>query len=220
MAFSVDLTDKINEYIYGHLPKEEWYNENFYPFIKNVELRERLIVEFKNARVIYKIFEGLQAKGELQLAQIKTQVIMYVSIQEAVINYILFEVFNDKEEVKDLLSREQFTQIMIPRCNLEKLKKELTHCEKEIFTCFKEIKQIDKTKIRYDRKVEACYKLKLIDQKLKDDLIELYKYRNTVHLEAELKKNLNYNLEMGQLAYRRVEGLSIQLKESLKNINQ
>ncbi|WP_394862839.1 hypothetical protein [Paraclostridium bifermentans] len=220
MAFSVDLTDKINEYIYGHLPKEEWYNENFYPFIKNVELRERLIVEFKNARVIYKIFEGLQAENELLLAQIKTQVIMYVSIQEAVINYILFEVFNEKEEVKNLLFQERLTQIMIPKVKVEKLKEELTHCEKEIFTYFKEIKQIDKTKIRYDQKVEACYKLNLIDQKLKDDLIKLYEYRNTVHLEAELKKNLNYNLEMGQVAYRRVEGLSIQLKESLKNINQ
>jgi len=46
-------------------------------------LRDRLIVEFINARKIYKFFEGLQASDELLLAQIKTQVIMYVSIQEA-----------------------------------------------------------------------------------------------------------------------------------------
>ncbi len=107
---------------------------------------------------------------------------------------------------------------MIPNKKIEKLRNELIHDGKEILTYYKDKKTVDKTKIRYDQKVNACYKLRLIDLQLKEDLIKLYEYRNTVHLEAELKKNLDYNLEMGFLAYRRVEGLSIQLKESLKTI--
>ena len=215
MPFSTDLQEKITDYVYGHLPEKNWYDENFYPFIKNRPLRDRLIVEFKNSRVIYKIFEGLQAENELLLAQIKTQVIMYVSIQEAVINYVLFELLEDKEPVQELLFQERLTQITIPNNKIQLLKKVLIHDGKEIFTYYKQKKTVDKTKIRYDQKVNACSKLMLIDLSLKEDLINIYEYRNTVHLEAELKKNLDYNLEMGLLAYRRVEGLSIQLKESL-----
>jgi hypothetical protein len=203
--------------VYGHLPREEWYEKRFYTFIKNANLRERLIIEYKNSRVIYKIFEGLQAKDELLLAQIKTQVIMYVSIQEAVINYVLFDLFEAKRPVQDLLFQDRNTQIMIRSQKKEKLKKELIHDGKEILTFYKEKKPVDKTKIRYDQKVEGCFRLNLIDVQLKDDLIKLYKYRNTVHIELELKQNLDYNLDMGNLAYRRVEGLSMQLTESLKS---
>ncbi|WP_199868553.1 hypothetical protein [Virgibacillus senegalensis] len=106
---------------------------------------------------------------------------------------------------------------MIPRHKKEKLERELIHDGKEILTFFIEKKEVDKTKIRYDQKVEACYQLNLIDSELKGDLKKLYKYRNTVHLESELRQNLDYNLDMGNLAYRRVEGLSKQSTESLKN---
>lgn len=140
---------------------------------------------------------------------------MYVSIQEAVVNYVLFDLYEAKEPVQKLLFQERNTQIMIPIHKKEQLKKSLIHQGKEILTYYKEKKLVDKTKIRYDQKVEACYQLNLIDEQLKKDLIKLYKYRNTIHIESELKQNLDYNLEMGNLAYRRVEGLSIQLSENI-----
>jgi len=221
VPFPKELQKNIIEYVYGHLPSDNWYEKNFYPFIKDKNLRERLIVEFKNCRVIYKIFEGLQAKDELLLAQIKTQVIMYVSIQEAVINYVLFELLEAKEPVQNLLFQNRLTQISIPKHKKERLENDLIHDGKEILTYYKEKKIVDKTKIRYDQKVDACYKLNLIDLQLKEDLITLYTYRNTVHIESELRQiekyNLEYNLDMGNLAYKRVEGLSMQLTESLKN---
>lgn len=149
------------------------------------------------------------------LAQIKTQVIMYVSIQEAVVNYVLFNLNKDKEPVQKLLFQDRNTQIMIPKHKKEKLEKNLIHDGKEILTYYKEKKSVDKTKIRYDQKIKACYQLNLIDEQLKKDLIKLYKYRNTVHIESELKQNLDYNLKMGNLAYRRIEGLSIQLSKNI-----
>lgn len=77
MAFTSETKKELENYISGHLPNKEWYESHFYPFIENKSLRDRLIVEFINARKIYKFFEGLQASDELLLAQIKTQVIMY-----------------------------------------------------------------------------------------------------------------------------------------------
>ncbi len=197
------------------LPLESWYEKNFFPFVKNETLRNRLLVEFKNARIIYKIFEGLQAQNELLLAQVKTQVIMYVSIQEAVINYILFEKYSATDEVQKLLRQDRLISIDIPTQQKETLKKQLQHNGKDLHVYFKELKPVDKTKIRYDSKVQVCFELGLISSKLKEDLIQLYEYRNTIHIEAELKKGFDYDLQMSTLAYRRVEGLSIELSQFL-----
>lgn len=219
MPFELKLQEEILKYAYGHLPNEDWYDKNFYPFIKNQELRSRLIIEFKNSRVIYKIFEGLQATDELLLAQIKTQVIMYVSIQEAVINYVLFDLKKDSDIVKGLLFQDRLVQISIPQEKRGKLTRELSHDGKNIITHYLDKKPVDKTKIRYDQKVNTCFNLGLIDSQMKDDLIKLYEYRNTIHIEAELKKGLTYDLEMGELAFRRVEGLSIRFSENLAVTN-
>ena len=67
MAFTSETKKELENYISGHLPNKEWYESHFYPFIENKSLRDRLIVEFINARKIYKFFEGLQASDELEL---------------------------------------------------------------------------------------------------------------------------------------------------------
>ena len=188
MAFTSETKKELENYISGHLPNKEWYESHFYPFIENKSLRDRLIVEFINARKIYKFFEGLQASDELLLAQIKTQVIMYVSIQEAVVNYLLFELFEETNTVKNLLFQERLVKIGIPGHKLEKIAKELEHDKKDIIPCYNKVQAVDKTKIRYEQKVAALLELNLISKGLADDLVKLYEYRNTVHIEAEMKK--------------------------------
>ena len=218
MAFTSETKKELENYISGHLPNKEWYESHFYPFIENKSLRDRLIVEFINARKIYKFFEGLQASDELLLAQIKTQVIMYVSIQEAVVNYLLFELFEETNTVKNLLFQDRLVKIGIPGHKLEKIAKELEHDKKDIIPCYNKVKAVDKTKIRYEQKVAALLELNLISEGLADDLVKLYEYRNTVHIEAEMKKKLVYDLSMGELAYRRVEGLSIEVSNALEKL--
>lgn len=218
MAFTSETSEYIYKYCNSDLPRDEWYKENFFPFIKDKDEKiwNRLVTEHKNARTIYKIFEGLQAKDELLLAQIKTQVIMYVSIQEEVINYILFKLYDETNPVVyELIHREILTKIYIPRTSIEKLKKELNHDNKAIIPCYNKLKRVRKTTIKYEDKVKALAKLDLIDDDFTNDLIKLYEFRNTVHLEAEMKKKFDYNLEMGKLAFRRVEGLSIILSQNI-----
>lgn len=219
MPFTKELSEEVYNYCSSHIPNDEWYQEKFFPFITDQERRERIIIEHKNARFIYKLFEGLQAKDEQLLAQIKTQVIMFVSIQEEVVNYILFDMFKNSEEVSELGMVTQLKRISIPETSLTLLKKVLVHDSKTIIPCFSKITNVQRTKIRYDQKVNALAKMGLIDEVLTEDLIELYEYRNTIHLEAERKKRFNYDLKIGELAYRRVEGLSIQIENSLKNLS-
>lgn len=216
MPFDTQLKETVYNYATIDLPNDIWYDINFFTFIDDDLLRKRLIVEHRNARIIYKIFEGLQAKDDLLLAQIKTQVIMYVSIQEAAISYVLFNIQHNSTTVKLLLNRKQKVAIDVPTIQKEKLKELFIHNDKELFLFYDDTKKVDITKIRYDSKIKACLNLKLISKQLADDLILLYEYRNTIHLEAELKKGFNYNLEMAKLAYRRVEGLNLELSRNLE----
>ncbi|MFI3254692.1 MAG: hypothetical protein R3Y63_10200 [Eubacteriales bacterium] len=220
MPFPSELQTQIYNYLELTLPTEQWYDLNFFTFIADVTLRKRLIVEHKNARKIYKFFEGLAATEDFRLAQIKTQVIMYVSIQEAVINYTLFELFPNSIEVGKLITKKQFKEYSIPNASREKLKSELSHDGKEIICGYHTDTIVDKTKIRYEEKLKVCCELNLISPELADELKKLYEYRNTVHLEAELRKNLSFDLDMGELAYRRVEGLSIVLSQNIANVEK
>lgn len=219
MPFPIDLKEKISDYVNLTLPTDEWYENNLFTFISEKTLRARLITEHKNARIIYKFFEGLGAEDDLLLAQIKTQVIMYVSIQEAIINYVLFELHKENPIVQMLLTSRRLKPIDIPTKSLDKLEKELHHDKKDIICCFYSNSQVDKTKIRFENKLASCVEIGIISKSLELDLKNLYEYRNTVHLEAELRKNLNFDLEMGELAYRRVEGLSMSIDSYLKELS-
>lgn len=63
----------------------------------------------------------------------------------------------------------------------------------------------DISKIRFDDKVDAAVDLDMIAESLGCDLKDIYEARNSVHIHAEIKKNLEFDLEIGRLAYRRMQ---------------
>lgn len=220
MAFSKEIRNKIHEYVQAELPKEEWYGTHFYPFLKDDILRNKLITEFKNARLIYKIFEGLQAENELLLAEVKTQVILFASIQEAVVDYVLYKILEKTDAVQNLLTKNDLVRIDIPQAKKEILKNNLIHDGKNIICYYEKTRPMtekEKFSIRYRQKINALSSLGVISEDLAEDLKCLYEYRNTIHIESDIKKNLSYDLEMGKLAYRRVEGLSIEISKYISD---
>lgn len=131
MPFNSETIKYITEYVENHLPDEDWYDE-YFDFVRDEVLASRLKIEFKNARYIYKIFEGLQVKDELLLAQVRTQIIMYVSIYEALIHYLLFDFYKNTEVVDRLLEKPTAVRINIPAHKLKTLEETLKHDRKEI----------------------------------------------------------------------------------------
>lgn len=65
MPFEKALKDSILSYCIHDLPDDAWYKSAF-SFIKDEKLKNRLIAEFKNARFIYKVFEGVFGKIEIE----------------------------------------------------------------------------------------------------------------------------------------------------------
>ena len=136
MPFEKALKDSILSYCTHDLPDDDWYKSAF-SFIKDEKLKNRLIAEFKNVRFIYKVFEGLSAKDELLLAEVRMQILMYASIYEAVIHYVLFdEYYQNTQEVKDLLIHKVTKRIDIPQNKRAMLSKCLCHDGKDIITSY------------------------------------------------------------------------------------
>ena len=71
-------------------------------------------------------------------------------------------------------------------------------------------------KVRFDEKVSCAVGLQLIEQDLGDELISTYEARNAIHLHAELRKNLRYELDMARIAYRRWALFRSQLVASMQ----
>lgn len=237
MPFEKELKDSIISYCSRDLPKDEWY-ENAFDFVKDNTLRNRLISEFKNARFVYKFFEGISAEDELLLAEVKMQVLMYASVYEATIHYVLFdEYYKNDHVVQNLLTQNVNKPFSIPTNQLARINSLLCHDGKTIIPYFATTQKRDITKIRFDEKCIAAFQLGILKDipqqsiptaeilpEIKQspgmstfcsELIRIYEVRNAIHLHAELKKEIDYHLALSRIAYRRMQPFLQQIKEKL-----
>lgn len=212
--FKPDVIEYINEYIVKDLPAEDFFDKKFL-YITDSDFRKRIISDYTAARKIYKILEGINDNDDILKFECKIQIILYASIQEAVLSWVLFNLYSESEEVKKIFEYKTFKEYSIPKDKENEILNLLNHDGKDLIPCFIKTGKYAKEKIRFDNKVATAFSLGLISAKMRDDLIKIYEYRNTVHIEAEIKKDIKYDLEMSELAYRKVEGLDIELTKNI-----
>jgi len=231
MPLSDDIQKIIYDYCGRDLADEEWYAKEF-NFIKDLALKERIINEFKSIRFAYKMYEAIGATNVNLLFQIRCQILIYASIYEAVLQYVLCTYYNDSEAYIEMLHHDVPIRISIPEQKMEILKKVLLHDKKEIIPYFIGKKKKNETSIRFDDKCRTAEKLNLIgvvkDDKgevvvddngneinIAKDIIKIYEYRNGIHIFAEQRKMIQYELELSRKAYRRMRPFIDQIKLSL-----
>ncbi len=217
MAFSDETRSAIDTYLDGHLADWNWHKDRF-DFISDTTLRDRLADEFISTRYVYKLLEGMVADSWLLRAQIRLQVLSYASIYEAVIHHILFKDLASNPDVQSLTEFNMKKVISIPADKMTALAAALKHDEKDIIPTYEGIGRTDTTKVRFDRKAECAEKLGLIDGWLKDEVIEFYEARNAIHIHAEIRKSLDYQLDLSKRAYMRMEPFIDQIKENLPKV--
>ena len=85
-------------------------------------------------------------------------------------------------------------------------------------------KRKEKSQVRFDDKCKTAESLGLIHKfvnadgrevDLPSEIIEIYSYRNGIHIIAEQRKGINYELDLSKRAYRRMRPFINQLKEKL-----
>lgn len=119
----------------NHLPDESWYEVEF-EFIEDVLLRKRIIEEFRGIRFAYKLYEGIEAKAENQIFEVRHQIFAYATIYEAVLHYVLYTYYNKTEEFHNLQYYKTYAKVDIPATKLMAIKKALTHDGKDIIPMY------------------------------------------------------------------------------------
>ncbi|MCI8956144.1 MAG: hypothetical protein HFG29_04025 [Eubacterium sp.] len=223
MAFSEKLKKEIETYCTNHLPPDSWY-ENEFSFILDIELKKRIIAEFKAIRFAYKLYEGIEASDENLMFEVRNQILAYASIYEAVIENVLNTYYSNTDEFNSLIHHTIPIKISIPQNKQNILQDTLSHDGKVIVPFYYARKEKEKPQIRFDDKCRTAEKLGLIhdffdadgkEVDLTSEIIEIYSYRNGIHIIAEKRKGINYELELSRKAYRRMRPFIDQLKERL-----
>lgn len=214
MAFEAAVKDKITAYVGAHVADEAWHI-TYFDFVQQPALEKRLGEEFIATRYIYKLLEGLEADDWLLRAQIRLQVMSYASIYEAVIHHILFDLLSTEPAVVSLTEFPMKKQVSIPNASLAVLRSHLEHGGKQIIPTYEAVGKTDESKVRFDKKAECAAALGLIEDWLKDELIEFYEARNAIHIHAEIRKSLNYQLDLSRRAYLRMQPFKEQVSAAL-----
>lgn len=223
MPFTNEIKKEIYKYCENHLADDAWY-ENQFDFILDEAMKKRLICEFKATRFAYKLYEGLEAENENLLFEVRNQIISYATIYEAVIHYVLYNYYQDTEQFHDMTHHTIPIKISIPEDKQKKLEQELLHDNKEIATFYYGEKKKEEKQIRFDDKCITAKNIGLLHDfenskgqiiDLPSEIIEFYWYRNGIHLIAEQRKGIQYELELSKRAYRRMQPFIEQIKSKL-----
>lgn len=224
MPLPKEIKNAVYSYCNNHLADEAWYNEEF-EFIEDKSLRKRLVEEFKGIRFAYKLYEGIEAKDENYIFEIRHQIFSYATIYEAVIHWVLYAYYKDTPEFHELQYHIVPARIDIPEAKRAVLKEELSHNGEDILIYHRQERKKDDSQIRFDDKCKTAEKLGLLHGfinnegkgiDLVSEIIEIYGYRNAIHLIAEQRKGIDYELELSKRAYRRMRPFIDQIKTQLK----
>ena len=223
MAFSEEFKNEIEVYCNNHLASDSWY-ENEFCFIQDIELKNRIIAEFKAIRFAYKLYEGIEATGENLIFEVRNQIFAYASIYEAVIENVLSTYYSSTTEFDCLMHHTIPVKISMPQTKKDILQDILSHNGEEIVPFFYARKRKEKPQVRFDDKCKTAERLGLIHKfvsaagitiDLPSELIEIYSYRNGIHIIAEQRKGINYELALSKKAYCRMRPFIDQLKSKL-----
>ena len=224
MSFSKLLKNKVYTYCENHLPDEDWYNDEF-AFIEEDVLRNRIIEEFKGVRFAYKLYEGLEATDANLVFEVRHQILAYASIYEAIIHYVLYNYYHDTEEFHKMLYHTVPTRMSFCSKQMTEVKKILSRKNEQIFIYHNQERKKDESQVRFDDKCKAAESLGLLKKirtgpgreiDLSSEIIEIYGYRNAIHLVAEQRKGIQYELNLSKKAYRRMKPFVKQIKAALK----
>lgn len=185
--------------------------ESYFDYVKDSELKSALVREYIAARYIYKLQEALNVSGEKLAAHAKFQIVQFAAIYEALIVHILWTRFPDSSEVRNIEYYTTLRKVAKFPNNLDvKTKK-----GNEIHLCIESDIRNTRHSIKFDDKVDAAVAIGFVDIKLGNEIKEIFKARNGVHIENAVKNQIAYEISQSQLAYWRMKPFTIGIREFL-----
>jgi hypothetical protein len=103
---------------------------------------------------------------------------------------------------------------------MELLERNLEHDGKKIIPTYEGVGRTDDTKVRFDRKAQCAQELGIIEDWLKEELVEFYEARNAIHIHAEIRKSLEYEIDLSRRSYRRLQPFKEQVEKWQGELNR
>ena len=145
--------------------------------------------------------EATAATGDVLLLYVRQQVIIYASIYEAMVDYLLFTRYKQTKEVKLLTRDRELIEVrvqpgIVMSFQSGRKKERLVLCR---------VKQTTRPvqNIRFKDRLAAAVSIGFISQAYARDLQKIYDLRNSIHLITATKRNIQIGIAESRLAYRR-----------------
>jgi hypothetical protein len=199
MPLDRPIRERVDAYCRKHLEDHAEVGV-YFAFVTEERLRQALVREFLAARFISKLQEGLHFEGEELRSSAKFQIIQYASIYEAVINHVLFERLNDTTEVDGLRHH-----VALKKVSGLSSSTAIAYEGSPAFLAIEDRKKTELSSIKYSDKMECALQLGLVTETQRDVILETYRLRNSVHIEASLKSVIDYELDHARKAYLRLK---------------
>ena len=159
----------------------DWFLDRF-AFVDNATLQKHLAEAFYQARLNEKTREALGLRKDFNNVFVKTQIVLYASIYEALIDYAL-EKNKTEPVVASLLKQEFFSPLPVLSGAAELTYKEADATHK-IVTCKKKVRTQQLKEIQFKDRLTAAVALGFVRAANQAELDALYTSRNKIHILA------------------------------------
>jgi hypothetical protein len=211
MAMKAEQRGDVLKYCDSHLAKREWFDQQF-DFIDDKALAARLALEFYSARYIYKLGEALAVDGERMHAHNKFQIMQYASIYEAIITHLLWGKYAAEEAVLKISTHLAYKPIDDLPANV----RIISSPDEKLSLCVHRKEATSSHSIKFDDKVAAAVEIGFVHRQLGSEISEFFRLRNGMHLENAVNRQIQYELKLTRLAYRRIEPFIKGVREFLR----
>ena len=194
----------------------EWFKE-YFSFISDTNLKNKLAEAYYQARFAYKIVQGLKLTSFKKTAFLKFQIQQYASIYEALLDYTL-ETYHKEEIKNDILKTIEYRPVSAFASPTEMFYTEEKKKEK-IYTCKKKEFYKALKSIKIDEKTKIAINYGIFDLSVKADLDALYDIRNCIHLLKAAQTNYRPTIKEGKRAFELMDKMVYTIKTHIANIS-
>lgn len=194
----------------------EWFKE-YFSFISDTNLKNKLAEAYYQARFAYKIVQGLKLTSFKKTAFLKFQIQQYASIYEALLDYTL-ETYHKEEIKNDILKTIEYRPVSAFASPTEMFYTEEKKKEK-IYTCKKKEFYKALKSIKIDEKTKIAINYRIFDLSVKADLDALYDIRNCIHLLKAAQTNYRPTIKEGKRAFELMDKMVYAIKAHIANIS-
>ena len=160
-------------------PEEEyptdWFKKKF-QYLKNEKLQGKIAEAYYESRFCWRLMETLRLPSLKCRAMVRTVIMQNVSICEALITECIIKFHKDEYEQR---YKETF---YTPQRNILSNDTKITKNGRDVSLCFQKEQKADLKYAKMEPKTEFAVEKGIISKELKDEIDDMYKVRNNVHI--------------------------------------